>query len=318
MNRSEQQFLKQQIQERVSEKLGSNYVVQVNEVMKVNCTLDGISIRTCDTNIASNIYLNSYYRELKEGIVDLDQVAENIIDVYKKSRTDIAFDAEEFTNFESVRSRICSKLISATKNTDLLVDVPHIIFADDLAIVFYVLLDHFADGTASILIHNNHLQLWNTSVEEISELAIQNNHRINPSILQSMGQVMKEILICNMSGEMGVEPDAETLEELSEQLSATDEKMFVLSCKSKTNGAIYATDINILERFCDEHDVDRVIIIGSSVHEVLLIIPDENENTYDMYNDMVVEVNQMLETSDYLSDHVYLYRKGSETVVSIY
>lgn len=59
-----------------------------------------------------------------------------------------------------------------------------------------------------------------------------------------------------------------------------------------------------------------LIIIPSSVHEVL-ILPDNGDYEYEAMNAMVKEVNsQNVPIEERLSDHIYRYRKGLKTLIS--
>ena len=62
----------------------------------------------------------------------------------------------------------------------------------------------------------------------------------------------------------------------------------------------------LLKKFADKIEKD-LIIIPSSIHEVILI-PSDNGITDEEVNEMIDEVNENeLETVEILSNHMYLY-----------
>ena len=73
------------------------------------------------------------------------------------------------------------------------------------------------------------------------------------------------------------------------------------------------TDTAVLEDFALKHGVEQVIIIPSSIHEVILL-PSDNGH-YLKYNQMVQEVNATsVNAEEVLSDHCYLYDQQSKTI----
>lgn len=53
--------------EGIKEKLGDDFAVDVREVMKVNITLDGLTILHKSENITPTIYLNGYKENFDDG-----------------------------------------------------------------------------------------------------------------------------------------------------------------------------------------------------------------------------------------------------------
>ena len=107
--------------------------------------------------------------------------------------------------------------------------------------------------------------------------------------IQSMGEVMREMMgnVC---------PDFD--------LSDIDEVMYVASNGSRINGAAVMLLDDVLEDFCEKHDLKQIFLIPSSIHEIL-ITPVMNKDSID---DMIREVNMsQVDEWDRLSDHVYLY-----------
>lgn len=74
--------VKEQIQDFLPEKF-ADAAVEVNQVVKNNdCVLDGLMVRTEESNIAPTIYLNPYFEQIQDG-AELDDVLAQIASVYQ-------------------------------------------------------------------------------------------------------------------------------------------------------------------------------------------------------------------------------------------
>lgn len=309
MNNAEKQSFKTEIQKRIAEKLGEDFLVKITEVFKTNVTLDAVTIynRNSSTNITPTIYLNSYYNDFSQGVA-LDDIVEKIVEVYETHKKEEPVDVSKFRNFELVKDRIACKIINRDLNQKLLEDVPHDEVLD-MAVVFYVVFDVNKFGNASILIHNSHLDIWGISKEELSELAYQNTPKILGVSIQSMSEVMGAMIRADIQKNMSFEADEQTIEDMMEQMVSGVDNMYVLSNTHKLNGAVLMTYPEILREFAMQHQVEKVIVIPSSIHEALLLIGENVlETEFDYFNAMVQEVNDTTVNDDeILNNHCYLY-----------
>ena len=74
--------VKEQIQDFLPEKF-ADAAVEVNQIVKNNdCVLDGLMVRTEESNIAPTIYLNPYFEQIQDG-TELDDVLAQIASVYQ-------------------------------------------------------------------------------------------------------------------------------------------------------------------------------------------------------------------------------------------
>lgn len=161
------------VRKEVESRYDSNVSVTLNHVMKNNGTeLDGITIMEKDKNIAPTIYINSFYDRYREG-VSLKAVVSEIIRIYNQNKNSININADYFENYENVRKTIVYKLVNYQKNKKLLEDVPYKRVLD-LAVVFYCLIEQRKGVSATALIHNEHLRIWNVTEDEIYNDALKN------------------------------------------------------------------------------------------------------------------------------------------------
>ena len=156
---------------------GDEYRITIQSVNKNNgLVLTGITILRKDCNIAPTIYLNQAFEQYQEGRT-LESICREFIRVYEEHKVQNDFDVSSVTDFSKVQSRICYKLVNAGKNEVLLADTPHILL-EDLAVVFYILVSSDAEGTGSITIKNNMLEIWDVDTDELYKLAIENTQRL--------------------------------------------------------------------------------------------------------------------------------------------
>lgn len=288
------------VQREVEKRAGENYRVKLNDVMKNNgVVLRGITLMQDDSNISPTIYLNPYYDAYENGDTTLGTVIDEVIDTYERNKINRSIDMKFFLNYETVRSRIIFKLINTEKNRELLKDIPYIPF-HDLSIVFQCLVSEERFGNASILIHNVHLQLWKVNARELYECALENTPLLQGYELADMNTVLEE-----MKALGGV--DDEEIEDMQQEVP-----MYVLSNKSRINGASCILYKDILKDFAMVVDKD-LYVLPSSIHEVILL-PSDGTQESEQLKEMVREINQsQVEKEEVLSDSVYYYRRSDDS-----
>ena len=286
------------VQREVEKRAGENYRVKLNDVMKNNgVVLRGITLMQDDSNISPTIYLNPYYDAYENGDTTLGTVIDEVIDTYERNKINRSIDMKFFLNYETVRSRIIFKLINTEKNRELLRDVPYIPF-HDLSIVFQCLVSEERFGNASILIHNVHLQLWKVNARELYECALENT-----PLLQ--GYELADTVLEEMKALGGI--DDEEIEDMQQEVP-----MYVLSNKSRINGASCILYKDILKDFAMVVDKD-LYVLPSSIHEVILL-PSDGTQESEQLKEMVREINQsQVEKEEVLSDSVYYYRRSDDS-----
>ena len=288
------------VQREVEKRAGENYRVKLNDVMKNNgVVLRGITLMQDDSNISPTIYLNPYYDAYENGDTTLGTVIDEVIDTYERNKINRSIDMKFFLNYETVRSRIIFKLINTEKNREILRDVPYIPF-HDLSIVFQCLVSEERFGNASILIHNVHLQLWKVNARELYECALENTPLLQGYELADMNTVLEE-----MKALGGI--DDEEIEDMQQEVP-----MYVLSNKSRINGASCILYKDILKDFAMVVDKD-LYVLPSSIHEVILL-PSDGTQESEQLKEMVREINQsQVEKEEVLSDSVYYYRRSDDS-----
>lgn len=285
---------------------GDEYRITIQSVNKNNgLVLTGITILRKDCNIAPTIYLNQVFEQYQEGRT-LESICREFIRVYEEHKVEMDFDVNCVTDFSKVQSRICYKLINAEKNEVLLTDAPHILL-EDLAVIFYILVSSDAEGTGTVTIRNNMLELWNVNADTLYELALANTQRLFRGTVQSMANVMMDILSKQM--------DEESAMEFFDMMVGEDDviPMYVCTNTMKLNGAGVILYNGLLQEFADRVGSD-VFILPSSIHETLLI-PTNADMDVEYLRDMVRTVNRTeVAPDEILSDNVYYYSRLTDRV----
>ena len=284
------------VRKEVESRYDSNVRVTLNHVMKNNGTeLDGITIMEKDKNIAPTIYINSFYDRYREG-VSLKAVVSEIIRIYNQNKNSININADYFENYENVRKTIVYKLVNYQKNKKLLEDVPYKRVLD-LAVVFYCLIEQRKGVSATALIHNEHLRIWNVTEDEIYNDALKNTPVLLAGSIVPMSKILSEI-----AGTAPVDNDEKVCEYTGEDI------LYVLTNSSRVNGAACILYDNLLKKFANDVHSD-LYILPSSVHEVI-IVPKKNAFDKSELADMVREVNEQgVSQDEILSDNVYEYNR---------
>lgn len=282
------------VTEGVQEFIGEDAHVEVRKITKNNnVVLDGLVILKKGQNISPTIYLQDYYEQYQEG-KRIGAIVYEIMRLYETQQPAGSFDASFFLHYDMVKSRIVYKLIHYDRNEQLLQEIPHIPYLD-LAIVFYCMLHDDTFGNATILIYENHCQLWNVTAAELYEAAQENTGRLLPHEIRSMAEILQEAPGIEESEIRGKAP------------------MYVLSNRMKLFGAAAMLYPNLLHAFAETIGQD-FYILPSSVHEVILL-PDSGDIKPDYLEDMVKEVNTtQVELQEILSDRVYKYVKKYDKI----
>lgn len=297
--------------------LGKEYGLTVEKVMKNNgVELTGLIFMKAGNDIASTIYLDSFYEAYEKGRT-MGETVRRILEAYQAGKPEEKLDMSFFTDYKRVRKRLACRLISFDKNAGLLEKTPYRKVLD-LAVVYHCVLLREDLGCACILINKAHLAAWGISEEELARDAEANMPEILPPSLSSMGDFFRDMMKESLDGRSGEsllpeypsggqmpEGLAGLLEDCSRQM---EHRMLILSNIQHFYGASALLYPGLLERLADERACG-FFILPSSVHEVILLADSGQEDPKSL-SGMVREVNrENVPEEEFLSDHVYYYDK---------
>ena len=272
------------MQTKMEEKLGKEVRTQLHQVTKNNdIVLDGLSVYQSGTNIAPTIYLNELYQEYEDGKT-IPELVDYVCELYRHASVAEEFQAEEYLDFEKVKTHLACKLISYEKNERLLKEVPYQRFLN-LAVVAYYKVEDEKIGNATILVRKSHCKTWGVTEAEVMDQARENTQRILPVKFVEIGEILEE---CGYEAEKGM-------------------RMYVLTNEENYFGASAMIFDSVLEKI-GELLGDDFWILPSSIHECI-IVPLDCAMPADSMRELVQEVNQTrVAPQDYLSDDIYYYQ----------
>lgn len=263
-----------------------NYVEKNNGVQYV-----GLVVKSDESNIAPNIYLDSFYREYLEG-EDMNNLTGKFWELYENNRYNGNFDVSFFTDYARSKNRIVPRLVNYEKNKEVLKNRPFRRWLD-LAITYSCSVNN-DKCMSSISICNEHLKFWGVDEPELYKIAMENMLRIYPPVVRNF-----------MSCIMGKEN-----EYIAENMSVP---MYVLSNSVGQYGAAAVLCTGVVKQISDKAGHD-IWLIPSSVHEFLALTDMEDENG-EMLREMVREVNSTAVASEeVLSENVYRYNRALDCI----
>ncbi len=300
------ELFKEELIAQLKDLVDANESVDVRPILKNNdLLLDGLTIVDPSVNISPTIYLNSCYELYNQGQSVLS-IAEDMLEKFRQYQLQESVDISFFSDFSQVKNRIIYKLVNMKQNQQLLEQVPFVPYLD-LAIVFCYYMEK-SDATfpgaqgcnATILIHNEILETWQVGPKDLLSAAKKNTPKLLPSKIESIASLLGQMF----------EDNSQAIEDLEE---IRDYPMFVLTNQVQYLGAAALLYSQILKK-CADIIEDDIVILPSSVHEVILV-PYRNDVDLEEMSDMVRQVNASCVAEDeILSDHAYYYNRQSNQI----
>lgn len=321
-----QNFIKR-IVEIVQEKLGEKYQIKITHIEKNNgVVLEGMIIKEEGSLISPNIYLEYFYERYREG-ESLDEIVEEILVMYQESLIHSPVHPGELTELKKHEDNIFFRLVNYEMNRKFLEHVPHIRYLE-FAITFHCMLEKQEYGIQSFCINETIRQEWGICVEKLFQLARKNTPLLFPPQIQSMEQMMYQMLDNDsnqmISGEKWFSAQntsyfqeyEESLEKmLSDIQDSKDTFMYVMGNRSGIFGASVLLYPNVLECFAKRYE-KNLYLLPSSIHEWIIVLEQEGFDE-ETLKDMVCEVNHtQVAYDEVLSNQVYFYNKDTNRIES--
>lgn len=273
----------------LSEKMGQKYQISLRDVRKNNgVVLQGLEIGMADSMVKPCIYIDGLYQKYKKGS-EIDEIASFIMREYKEHRDEIKQDISYFNDYEKICKNIRGKLINTEKNSDMLMKVPHRKFLD-LSLVYYIEFPLEA-GNGTVQITDWFLDVWNVTEEDLYDRFMTYMKSEGNYVIKGLGEMLKRLL-----------PDEDR-----DCIQDAFCPMYVLTNANNINGAVGILGEGALEQ-ASEVIGRNIMVIPSSINEMILVPDDGTEDFADKVALMVKEINdtQLLE-QEVLSYHVYRY-----------
>lgn len=269
---------------RIAEEVGKRMpdaTVSVNEVLKNNRTLTGITIKSDNSNIAPTIYVDEFYG----GGYTLNAMVDHVIDMYKRSAKP-DFNIDEFMDWDKAKHHLSFRLVRREGNEKLLENLPHGSFGD-LAVYFAVDVD-LGHNKGSIKITNEIADKWGVNTFMLM------NSTLDYAPEAKVASILD--LIRNMT-------------DIDEDFDDNNIPMKVVTTPNQNYGASVMIYSSAFMKLAEQFDSD-LYIIPSSVHELIVVPVGSMEP--EMIKSMVVDVNrEVVSPEEVLSDNVYYYNKST-------
>lgn len=289
--------------EAMSKQAAGDEEVKLSTVLMTNdIESTGLLMRKKGQHIGIRFNVEDYYQNYLDhcGKEDFSDTARQLIEKFREEVQDLDGVGEEVSmdipDFARVKNRIYLKLINTERNSRLLKTAPHVPYLD-LSAVFYIY-----HPIGSILIQEEIMSMWDTTPDELYEIALGNMVKQQPAKFFSVREYLE-----------GHEdfPQKEMI--YGRELNTS---LYVLTNALDWNGASTILYPNVLETYANQYDCDW-LVIPSSVHEVLLS-PYSSESEIKNVCEVLTEVNALLlEPDEFLSDHLYLYKRDKKKLISV-
>lgn len=281
----------------LSDYYGERAEISINVTIKNNdVEFTGVTVRKKDKNMGPTVYLEEFHELYMKGMT-LGEIVKKIIGIVDNNENNIGFEVDDFCDFERARSHIVYRLINTDKNKKLLEDAPHFDYLDMSIVFCYAIeqdsacsIDSSMSGT--IVLHNNHMELWHVTADELFEIAKDNTPRLYaPDVFHMSDIVDKSGFGSNICGN-------------EEEYKAMP--LYVLSNKRKHYGAGVILYDNLLEVFSISYQ-HNYYLIPSSVHEMIIVL-DNGDIEPETLKAMIYQINrECVADTEVLSDSLYYY-----------
>lgn len=287
------QLLKNEVESKTGKEVRLTKVLKNNDV-----TLTGISIIYPDSNVTATTYVEYYFNSYQHGDKTLEEIADKVVKDCEDGMENVGNNITKcFLNYDLVKFRLGCRLINYEKNKAILQNIPYRRVMD-LAVAYHCIVDIGPDSRGNVLIENKHLEAWGVSQEQFISDAEENiKKRLDPVIIP-MEEITPSIYII-----------------LHREFGNDLVGMYVMSNWEHNYGAvemIYGT--STLKEFADKMESD-LYVLPCSVHEVILIPLEYDEEIVKRYNQMVREINNLyVEPEEVLADHAYFFSREEGSV----
>ena len=268
--------------------------ISIVKVRKNNgLILTGINVAKLN-GVSPTVYINWFFEDYKDG-KDIDEICEIIETTYSEGDRFKDNELKDLSEFENIKDNIVFKLVNYDMNKELLEEVAHTRFGD-LVLVYMMVIEVKNEELGSALIRKSLLEIWNIGIDDIEKIAKKNTERMFKPYFKSMVNTISEILEVN-------ELEIENLPGCG---------MWVLGNEQKIFGASVVVYDDLLQKISDELN-DDLIILPSSVHEVLILKASENIDGVGELEEMVKSINiNEVDREEVLSNNVYFYDRHED------
>lgn len=251
------------------------------------------------------VYIKEFYEDYKGGMA-LNEVLNDVCETFKQGveQSELVYTTmDKLKNVDYVKANVLAKIVSLKDNPYL---TDKVYTADDdlgIAYIYYIDVDAGSVGRGSCVFSNEMFEKLDISKDELHKVAIENTEKYDEVILLSMKDVVARMIGAN---------DSDTNLFKDKNQNVEDEKMFILTNRNKTNGAITMLYKDVIRDVADRLNRD-IFIIPSSIHEVIVVPKKDELNDRDRLTSMLRDVNSnSIEDNEVLSNDLFEYTRAED------
>lgn len=268
----------------VKELQGRGYEAESHEVIKNGVSMKGIIIRSNDP-MTPILYTDDLIEAAEKCDQGVEEVADVLIEKYEQQK-DIEIDVNRLMSRETVLSHI---YIGIQKESNEKIEKKPCEFE---GLEKYLYVKHSTKGRHySLKLNQQLMEAINLSSDEAWQYAEKNTFAVGETQIQN---------VASMLSGMGYISDEAT------EAKSDFPQLYVVTNQAMYRGASAVLDREVLRVFGRKHGVEKLVVLPSSIHEMLIVPYDEAMNMYDL-SDLVRDVNaQIVEPEERLTDRAYL------------
>ncbi|RRK32245.1 hypothetical protein EBB54_13385 [Schaedlerella arabinosiphila] len=284
---------KEALKNLVQEKSDSDMKVEIVQIIKNNQTKsENLTYIDPNYNLFPSIQLKELYQEYQ--VYGMGWCVEEAFSVLKNVKR--IHEDQLMGSWESAKGRIVVELVKEAWNRELLEKLPYRAFLD-LAVIYRLKMWECKSGDAVQTVTNKMMEHWKITEEELYEAALANLQKEEFEII---------------GGYQAVQDMIEELIDVKEE-SEFHEWMYIFTNRSRIKGAAAMLRTDLLDRFAKAQESD-LIILPSSVHEVILLPTMDDEDAAELRR-IVQDINEKeVQEEERLSDEVYYFRRSTGAV----
>ena len=284
---------KEALKNLVQEKSDSDMKVEIVQIIKNNQTKsENLTYIDPNYNLFPSIQLKELYQEYQ--VYGMGWCVEEAVSVLKNVKR--IHEDQLMGSWESAKERIVVELVKESWNRELLEKLPYRAFLD-LAVIYRLKMWECKSGDAVQTVTNKMMEHWKITEEELYEAALANLQKEEFEII---------------GGYQAVQDMIEELIDVKEE-SEFHEWMYIFTNRSRIKGAAAMLRTDLLDRFAKAQESD-LIILPSSVHEVILLPTMDDEDAAELRR-IVQDINEKeVQEEERLSDEVYYFRRSTGAV----
>ena len=278
---------------------------EIKTIQKSDGEHTALVIRQCVTDdIAPAIYLESFYNRYEQDdsgdafAFTMDEIEE----LYEKSMNRTETENLKDKAVEAVknwRETVQAVLVNKEQNEAYLEDKITKDYLDDMVVYYKIVVDTTENDTASVAVNRTIFANMDTTIEELDEIARENTRKNSGVEFKNVAEVLAE------------------LTGMPKETFGDDLPMYVLTNRTKVDGAILFTYEDIMHNVCEVAHAEGMYILPSSRHEIICVPINAHKETESLRK-MVSEVNDtQVPPGDLLSYGVFKYMDDTREITQV-